>query len=289
MKYDTSTVVLANLIIAGNMFAVSLELKWVDFLALRQQKKPALAGLFGQFILLPLITFLFTLIVPMRAELILALILVSVMPGGNLSNVFTYLAKGNVPLSMSMTALGFPMSVLMAPLNFSLYTSFQPALAGSSTLIHIDPIQMAAVILVTLLLPLVLGVWVGQKYSRFCASAKPYIPPFTLVTISMLVVVVVQSNWHLIRFSDWQTPSTVAIHHCLVLYVSLLWAKSLALSPANQRTITFEVGIQNAPLAVVIVLTLMPQHSESALIVATWGGWQILACLLLAMYWSRRV
>lgn len=289
MKYETSTVVLANLIIAFNMFAVSLELKWGDFHALLQQKKPALAGLAGQFVLLPLITFLFTLMVPMRIELVLALILVSSMPGGNLSNVFTYLAKGNVPLSMSMTAIGFPLSVLIAPLNFALYSSFHPGLVGSAKVIQIDPLQMAIVILITLLLPLVVGVWTGQKYSRFSARAKPYIPRFTLVTISVLVVVVVQSNWHLIHFSDWVTPSTVAIHHCVVLSASLLWAKALALCPANQRTITFEVGIQNAPLAVVLVLTLMPQHSESALIVATWGGWQILACLLLAMYWSRKV
>ena len=284
---NTSTLVLANLIIAMNMFAVSLNLRRADFSLVLQNKKPMAVGLLAQFALLPFVAFVFSVCIPMHPGLVLALIMVSCVPGGNLSNVFSFIAKGNLPLSISLTAVGFLFAPVVTPLNFAMYSSLHPGLNGIVNNIHIDPVQLGAAIVVTLLIPLALGYWAGNQFPRFYKRVAPYISRFALTSIAVLVVLVLKDNVHLDMTIIVNYAGEVAGLQVLVLGSAYLFASAFKLPTADRRTIAIEAGIQNAPLGVVLLLTFMPTQSTAMAAIAFWGGWQILACTAIALYWKR--
>lgn len=287
ININTSTLVMANLIIALNMFAVSLNLRPADFGHVLRNRKSALLGLIAQFVVLPFTGFVFSLCIPMSPSVVLALLMVCSVPGGNLSNVFSFIAKGNLPLSMSLTAIGFLIAPVATPLNFAFYSSLHPNLAGLSGTIYIDPVQLAAAIVLTLLIPLALGYWVGNQFSRFYTRVAPYISRFALCSIALLVVLVLKDNLHVDMSVSLHYAGQVAALHALVLGCSYLFASLFKLQAADKRTISIEAGIQNAPLAAVLVLTFMPAQTGAVAAIAFWGAWQILACAAIALYWKR--
>lgn len=285
INLDPTMVLLLNLVIVMNMFAVSLNLRPSDFQLLRHEKKPVALGLLGQFILLPFFTFLFTLLVPMHTSVALGLIMVSCVPGGNLSNVFSFLARGNLPLSVSLTAIGFPIAAIVTPLNFGLYSHLHPDVSQVVRAIQIDYVQFTALIALNTLLPLALGCWVGSTFTRFHNTVAPYIPGFSLVSISAMVVLIAIDNLHIPFAITSQYMGHAAAHHLALIACALLFYKACKVNQANQRTLTIEVAIQNAPLGVVLLLTFMPTLGGAVVTVMFWGAWQILATLLLAVAW----
>lgn len=284
---NTSTIVLANLIIAVSMFAVSLNLRSADFSHALHNRKAAVLGLLAQFVLLPFTGFIFSLYIPMSPSVVLALIMVSCVPGGNLSNVFSFIAKGNLPLSMSLTGIGFLIAPIVTPLNFAFYSSLHPSLNGMAKDINIDPVQLSVAIVLTLLIPLALGYWAGNRFPRFHQRVSPYIARFALGSIALLVVLVLKDNTQLDLSIIAHYAVQVATLHALVLACAYLFASACKLTVADRRTIAIEAGIQNAPLAVVLVLTFMPTQSGAVAAIAFWGAWQILACAAIALYWKH--
>ena len=116
-----------NLALAVVMFGVALGITVMDFKQLFRSPKILLVGVLSQFILLPLITFIFVLCIKPQPSIALGMIMVAACPGGNISNFMTHLAKGNTALSVSLTAMATAMAVFMTPFNFQFYGSlYQP-------------------------------------------------------------------------------------------------------------------------------------------------------------------
>ncbi|HEX4879516.1 MAG TPA: bile acid:sodium symporter [Limnobacter sp.] len=274
-----------NAIIVISMFAVSLHLRVIHFKQVMQAPKTALIGLLAQFVLLPFVTYLFTMALPVQPAVALGLILVGCVPGGNLSNVFTFLAKGNLPMSVSLTAVGFPLSAILTPINFSIYASLHPDVAPLVSSVGIDPLQFALLIVFNILLPLVLGCWVGTQCKRFYNTVAPFTSGFALVAIAVVIVLIFKDNLHVPLAVSTQYMGYAVLHHCVALLCAYALAASVSLSPADCRTISIEVGIQNAPLGILLMLTFMPMQSGAVLTIAFWGAWQILGTYLLVLYW----
>lgn len=288
LKLDPTLIVILNGIIVANMFAVSLSLRPSHFRAVLDNKKSAILGLIGQFALLPLLTFIFTLLVPMHTSVALALIMVSCVPGGNLSNVFSFIAKGNLPLSVALTAIGFPIAIVLTPLNFALYSSLHPTVSLVTNKVAINPVHFAIVIGLNLILPLVLGCWVGSKFQRFYKAVAPYISGFALLSIAAIILLIFKDNLHVPFSTSRHYMGFVVAHHMVILVFTFWFTRLFNVSMADRRTIAIEVGIQNAPLGVVLLLTFMPALGGAAATIAFWGAWQVLATVLLAAYWKRR-
>lgn len=287
MNLDPTMILILNGIIVLNMFAVSLNLRLSDFKAVLLNRKSAAVGLFGQFVFLPFITFLFTLLVPMHTSVALGLIMVSCVPGGNLSNVFSYLSRGNLPLSVALTAIGFPIAMLLTPINFALYSSLHPEISKIASVVSINPVHFALTIAVNLILPLALGCWVGSTFTRFYKAVAPYISTFALLSISTIIVLIFKDNLHIPFEITSQYMGYAIAHHAVVIVSSFLLATALGLSLADKRTVTIEIGIQNAPLGMVLLLTFMPTLGGAATTIAFWGAWQVLATAVLSIYWRR--
>lgn len=280
-------IIFLNFIIVVNMFAISLNLRISDFKVVIKHPKTVLVGLTAQFFLLPLITFFFTLVLPINPTVALAFIMVSCVPGGNLSNVFTFLARGNLPVSVGMTAVGFPIAVLLTPINFGIYTNLHPEIAPMVSAVRIDPFNFVTIISLNVLLPLLLGCWVGSTFKTFYAKVAPYIATFALISIGAIIVIIFKDNLHIpLKVSKYYMPYTV-LHHAVVLISAYYFSSFFKVSDQDKRTIAIENGIQNAPIGLVLLLTFMPTLSGAAITIAFWGAWQIFSTFWIAMYWRK--
>lgn len=288
LNIEPAIAIALNVIIVLNMFAVSLHLRISDFKVVYKNPKTAMLGLSSQFLLLPLVTLVFTLMLPLDPTVALALILVSCVPGGNLSNVFTFLARGNLPVSVALTATGFPIAAFLTPINFALYSNLHPEVSLIVSSVKIDPISFAGIIVLNILLPLVLGCWIGTRFKNFYKTVEPFISGFALLSIGLTIILIFKDNLHIpFEVSQNYIAYTVA-HHAVVISCAYVFSALFKLSERDKRTISIETGIQNAPLAIILLLTFIPTVSSAALAIAFWGAWQILATFVLALVWRVR-
>ncbi|MCB0013711.1 MAG: bile acid:sodium symporter, partial [Anaerolineales bacterium] len=121
LNFTPSSLMVLNIILAIVMFGVALDLKTGDFRAVLDLPRSAIVGLTSQFLILPALTFLLSLLVAPTPSMALGMILVAACPGGNMSNFYTHLGKGNTPLSISMSAVSTAAAIFMTPLNLAFW------------------------------------------------------------------------------------------------------------------------------------------------------------------------
>ena len=126
VHFGSENLLILNVILAFMMFGVSLSLTGDDFRRVVQRPDAPIVGLLAQFVLLPAATCLTTWWFEVDAELALGMILVASCPGGSFSNIMTWLGRGNVAVSVSMTAVSSLAAMVMTPFNFSLYGWINP-------------------------------------------------------------------------------------------------------------------------------------------------------------------
>lgn len=142
LNFSKSGLLGLNAVIGLMMYGMALDMKLDDFKrVLRSPKGPAI-GLGAQFVLLPAFTFLLTLVLPVTPSMALGMMMVAACPGGNLSNLMTYLAGGNAALSVSMTAVSTAAAVVMTPLNLAVWGSLNPATRAILRKVSLDPMDV---------------------------------------------------------------------------------------------------------------------------------------------------
>ena len=121
VQFSSGNLLILNVILACMMFGVSLSLTTEDFRRVLKRPDAPFVGLLAQFVLLPAATCLSTWFFQVEPELALGMILVASCPGGSFSNIMTWLARANVAVSVSMTAISSLAAMVMTPFNFALY------------------------------------------------------------------------------------------------------------------------------------------------------------------------
>ena len=121
LNFSPTGLMILNIVIAFVMFGVALDIKWQNFKDVVLKPKSAITGIFSQFVLLPVVTFLFIILLNPTPTVALGMILIAACPGGNISNFMSAMAKGNVALSVSLTAVATLGATFMTPLNFALW------------------------------------------------------------------------------------------------------------------------------------------------------------------------
>jgi BASS family bile acid:Na+ symporter len=139
LNFNPQGLLIINVAIGLMMFGVALELKLEDFKRIAVAPKAPCIGLAAQFILLPAFTFLLTLILRPPPSIALGMMLVAACPGGNLSNIITYLAKGNCAVSVSMTAVSTAAAIVMTPFNLAFWGSLNPDTAQILKKVSLSP------------------------------------------------------------------------------------------------------------------------------------------------------
>jgi BASS family bile acid:Na+ symporter len=285
--FEPRSLILLNLILALMMFGVSLSLRLEDFKRIVLSPIAPIAGLFAQFLLLPLATCLFTWALNIDPELALGMILVASCPGGSFSNIMTWLARGNVAVSVSMTAVSSLAAAILTPVNFAFYGWLNPYTRDYLTQITIEPSSILILVLLVLALPLVLGMVTGRKFPDLVMRIQKPLRIISLLVLMSFVAIAFSSNFDLFLERFHSFFWLVVAHNLLALSLGYGIGLLLKLPVADRRAVTLEVGIQNSGLGLVILFTFFPEAGGMMLITAFWGVWHLVSGLTLSQIWAR--
>lgn len=288
MDFNAADLVIMNVAIAFMMFGVSLQLKGEDFTRLSKAPMAPATGLVAQFLFLPAVTAAVTWALSVPPEFALGMILVASCPGGTFSNIMTWLAKGNVAVSVTMTAVSSLAAVVMTPLNFSFYGLLNPHTAPLLRDISISPANVLGLVTLVLALPIFLGMGIGKLFPDFATRSERPMRSMSLLIFFGFIVIAISRNFGLLLEHLGSILVLVAAHNSLALLIGYSAGRAMRLSVADRRAVTMEVGIQNSGLGLVILFTFFPEAGGMILITAGWGIWHLISGLTLANVWARR-
>lgn len=279
-----------NLAIGVMMLGVALDLKLEDFKRIVKSPKAPAIGLTAQFLLLPAFTFLLTMILPasvVTPSMALGMILVAACPGGNLSNIITYLAKGNTAISISMTAISSFAAILMTPFNLALWGGLNPATEPIMREVSLSPVDVFITVFCILGIPLVVGISLSRVFPNLADKVRKPFKIFSLVFFISIVAGALISAWDIFLEVVNLVIFVVFLHNLLALTTGYLTAKLFKLPNRDSRAVCIEVGIQNSALGLVLVFNFFDGLGGMAIIVSWWGTWHIVAGLITAFIFTR--
>ena len=218
-----------NYLLGVVMFGMGLTLNLKDFKIVFSRPKDVLVGCLAQFTIMPLLAWGLAKAFQLDEALALGVVLVGCCPGGTASNVITYLAKGDLALSVGMTGV----STLLAPLLTPLLTW---ALAGKS--VHVDVAGMLLSILWVVILPITIGLIVKWIWPKFTEKAVDYLPAISSITIAVTVAIVIAASASKLLAGGWIIVIVVILHNICGLGLGYLIGRVLGMSETKKRAIS---------------------------------------------------
>ncbi len=254
MQSNLFTAVLLPLALAIVMLGMGLSLVPEDFKRITRYPKAVAVGTVCQVLLLPLIGALITLVVPMQPAIAVGLIVLAVCPGGPSSNLVTYLAKGDVALSVTLTAVSSIITVFTIPLLTNLALQY---FLGKSAAIAL-PIgsTMLQIFLITLL-PTAIGMAIRHQFPDTARRLEKQMSRFAVGLLALIIVLLLVREGSKLPGFLVQVGIGVVLLNLLAMLAGFLAGKLFRLSLAQQICIAIEVGIQNGTLAITITAGLL--------------------------------
>lgn len=297
--------VIVNFILAFVMFGVALGIKVRTFKSIFKKPIPVITGLILQWFVLPALTCLLAIVLnPVITPMIaIGMILVASCPGGNMSNFLSAFSKGNIELSVSMTAITTLFASIITPLNFwfwgSHYCRFASIRNNIPTL-EIPFDEMLSQIILILGFPIVLGLIVSHYFPNF---AKKLVKPTSVLSILLFIGMVVVSLSQVLTGLEqrWDVYAAilcalviVVIHNATALGTGYLGGKLARVPVRDRRSLTIETGIQNSGLGLALLFNpaIFPPelwHDNGGMIIITalWGIWHIISGLTVSTIFRR--
>ena len=259
------------------MFGMGMTLKPTDFKILGQHPKAVLVGVLSQFAIMPLVAYLLSVVLKLPSEIAIGVILVGSCPGGTASNVITFLARGNVALSVAVTSITTLLAPIMTPAVF--YLLAHQWLEISATAMFIS-------ILKIVLLPTVLGVLVHHLFRGQTKAAAEILPLVSVVTIVLIIAAVVGASKTSIAQSGLLILGVVVLHNGLGYLLGFWAARWCGLPFEVQKTLAIEVGMQNSGLGAALASAYFtPLVAVPSAIFSLWHN---ISGSLLASYWAHQ-
>lgn len=259
------------------MFGMGMTLTFQDFKRVLQRPWEVLLGVAAQFLIMPLAAWFLVWLFALPPELAIGVVLVGTCPGGTASNVISYLAKGDVALSVSMTMA----TTLLAPVVTPTLTWL---LAGSW--IDVSFTAMMISIAQMVLLPLLLGLTAHHFFERTVEKILPVMPVVSVVTIVLLVGGVVALGAESLLDVGLLMAAIVVLHNAFGLVLGYGMARLFRLDSKKARTVSIEVGMQNSGMAASLaVLYFSP---AAAIPGAIFSVWHNISGSIVANYFARR-
>ncbi|MBE6252521.1 MAG: bile acid:sodium symporter family protein [Bacteroidales bacterium] len=286
-----------NIILAFVMYGVALGIKPQIFVEVFKKPKSVLLGILCQLFLLPAFTCLLAILLtgwisPMMG---LGMILVAACPGGNISNFMSSLAKGNIELSVSLTAISTALAVILTPFNFwcwgSIYLHSAAVSAEIPTLV-IPLWDVFKTIFILLGIPLVLGILTSHYLPKVAAVLKKPLQWLSIGIFVAMVVLSFGSNLDAFLKCIKYIFLVVLVHNLLALGIGFGVGTIGKVPYKDRRTLTIETGIQNSGLGLALMLGTslfdnFPPHGGMLVITAWWGIWHIISGLTVATIFNR--
>jgi BASS family bile acid:Na+ symporter len=266
------------------MLGMGCSLVFRDFLIAFRKPQGILVGLLSQYLVMPFLGFALAMLLGLPTAMVVGLVLIGCMPGGTTSNIFTYFSKGVLALSIMMTSVSTLVAVVMVPVLLAFYSR----LAGV-TGDYVIPAANVAQVLVVLLVPTMIGMVLRRFNSNIGATIELIGALLGVFVILFLVGSWVPRNYQLL----FDTPLPVYVAVIGIGLTGMLlgyWlARALRQDRNRARTISLETGIQNGPLAVlIVVLTFGGQQQQEVLFIPVLYSLFIVITSSLVTIWYRR-
>lgn len=290
LNFTSGGLLFMNVTLAFIMFGVALQIKKEHFKLVFSNPKPVIVGFLSQYLALPLVTFLLVLAIRPTPSVAMGMILVAACPGGNISNFVSSMAKGNVALSVTLTAFTTIAAIFMTPLNFAFWGNLYSETSTLVIPIKIDPWEMVKTVLILLGIPIVIGMWFASRFQKITGKIIAPIKILSIVFFIGFVVAAFASNLQYFLKYVHLIALIVIAHNALGLLTGYMLPTVFKLPKKDRRTISIETGIQNSGLGLVLIFNpaLFDGLGGMAFIAAAWGIWHIVSGLLLATFWARR-
>ena len=298
--------VIVNIILAFVMFGVALGIKVQTFKEVFKNPKSVIVGMLLQWVALPAITCLLAIILnPIITPMVaIGMLLVASCPGGNISNFMSSLSKGNVELSVSMTAITTAFAPLVTPFTFwfwgTLYCRFA-AVRNDIPTLEIPFMDMLEQILLILGLPIIAGVLFAHYFPN---ASKRIMKPAQILSILLFIGMVAVSLTQVLTAleSKWSVYASilcalvvVILHNASALSTGYFGSGLMKLPPLDRRSLTIEVGIQNSGLGLALLFNpaifdpaLWSHNGGMVIITALWGIWHIVSGLTISSIFRRQ-
>ncbi|AOT08928.1 bile acid:sodium symporter family protein [Pseudoalteromonas luteoviolacea] len=242
------------------MAGVGLSLKLADFQRVYLQPKSFFIGAFCQLLLLPVLAIVVIALTGLTGELAIGLFILALCPGGTTSNLYSYLAKGDVGLSVSLTAVvGF-----ITPFTLPFLAAWAIGYYGKNdTLIEFPILKAWLQLIVVGVVPVLIGMAINTKWPEFAKKASPYISWFSVAVLLLVIVsICFKLGDKLIDYLIMAGPAVILLN-LLSMVAGLLVAHFLLHNATQTRTITLEVGLQNGTLALLVTTGLLSSEVMS--------------------------
>lgn len=262
------------------MFGMGLTLSSQDFKVVLSRPKDIIIGCLTQFIVMPLLAWALAYLFALPKELALGVILVGCCPGGTASNVITYLAKGDLALSVGMTTVSTLLAPFLTPMLVWL-------LAG--TMVDVDTVGMLMSIVYVIILPITCGLLCQRYMSNITKRVVPYLPALSSVVIAMVVGVVVSHNADRLLVGGMIVVLVVMLHNVLGLSFGYLLSRLFHLPRQKCVAVSIEVGMQNSGLASSLATLHFAAYPLASIPGAVFSVWHNISGALVAKLYQRKI
>lgn len=287
VNFSDGSLVLLSVVLGFIMLGIALDTSPEDFKVVAKHPRPFAIAILAQLLVLPVITFVLTLILPVTASMALGMLLVACCPPGNISQVLTHRAGGNVALSVSMTAVSNLIYIVALPISIAFWGSLNPDTDKLLRDVELSPLKMLVEIAFVIGLPFVVGLSVRGKFPDFAARVQPIVKWISLIALVGFIVAALAGNWKIFVEHLGIILLVVAIHDAVSLAIGWGTAAAGGLGTRERKAMTFECGIRNAGLGLGLVMTFFDGLGGMAVVAGWWGVWDIIAGLTLATLWAR--
>ena len=269
------------------MMGMGLSLEKGDFTNIVRYPKPILTGIISQVFVLPLVAFLLFAFTNLNPFIKVGFILITACAGGSATNVITHMLKGNLALSISLTAVNSLLILITLPLIVKLGLEL---FLGEEKMIHLDVLSTVLNILLTIILPTLIGMLIRQYFFRFALKAqRPLSFILPLILFSVFIVMIFfddkESNKN---FFDYLHVAPWAL---LLNFVSMLVvfsiSKYMRLGGKNNFTISIEVGLKNSIVGIYVAETLLNNY-DMAMVSVVYGSFTFFSTLIFG-YLAKRI
>ncbi len=254
MSADLLTQVILPFSLFLIMFGLGLTLTRADFKQILLSPKAVVVGILGQLLLLPFVAFVLAVLFRLPPELAVGLMIISTAPGGATSNMYSYLFKGDVSLSITLTAVVSLITPFTLPLIIAASMVY---FIGSGTDIQLPILKTIIQLLIITVIPVTLGMIVLARWAGFAKKAEQVLKWFSIAFLALIIVlIIIKNRQDMLSFFAQAGLATLTLNVC-VLILGYALAQFAQLTQAQKITIGFEVGLQNGTLALVVASSII--------------------------------
>lgn len=267
-----------NVLLGVILFGMGTTLKIEHFVNVFKRPKEILLGVSAQYLIMPLLAFAIACLFSLNEALTVGLVLVGTVPGGTASDVITFLAKGDLALSVSLTAVSTVISPILTPIITLI-------LIGNT--ISFSPVDMFISIFQIVIIPIGLGLFLNYKFPDFCGELKDYLPAVSSIVIAIIVAGVIGANKEAIISSSMIIIAVIILQYFLGMGLGFVIGYLSGMKRKQMITIAIELCFQNSGLSTSLAKTHFPSLTLATVPGALYSVWQNFAGSILAYVFTH--